>query len=147
MTGDQIATAVNEAAILDAEIRAMSKRLAEIKGKLLDEAAKREAEHVAGKTGHGSNWSFTAPSGARVTITYPGKGLASQDEESGAEIKTLAGPAFAKLFERRVSFAPVKAFREVLAALLPKPKAAKVLALVETDSAPKVAFSIVKPEE
>lgn len=143
MNREEIALAVNEAAALDAECKAKYKRLSDIKRDLLNEATRRPDEHQSGKTG-GTNWNFVTDEGARVTVTFPTAGIACLQGEEDAALREITGAAFGKLFEKRVTFSPVKSFREILSAVLPKPKAKKVLALVESPSTPKVAFGYSK---
>lgn len=78
--------------------------------------------------------------GASCTVVVPSAGI-KPSEEDVEVCKDIAGEHFAKLFEKAVSFKPVKAFREVAAALLSKAKCAKLIAQVEKASSAFVKWA------
>jgi hypothetical protein len=62
-------------------------------------------------------------------------------EDNHAQLQKLAGDEFYSLFERKVTYAPVKAMRDVAKALLTPAKARKLIALSEVPSTAFVKFS------
>jgi hypothetical protein len=121
---DAIFDLVGEGAALDAEIKAKAKRLAEIKAAL-------------GLLAPGE---YVGRNDTRAKVIAPAASLKVDDDQLDS-IRAVAGETFGKLFERVTSFRPVKSFRDVAAALLPKPKAAKLVALCEVPAAVQVRFS------
>jgi hypothetical protein len=137
MKDSEISALVDEAGRLDVEIKERSKRLAEIKAALVAEAEARPEAHDSGVKG-GRHWIFDGDS-HQVTVTYPDPGIALRDDAVNA-VKETAGICFGQLFEREVSYKPVKAFRVLLENLLTKVKAKKVLKLCEVQASPRVGF-------
>jgi hypothetical protein len=120
-----VPTLIAEGASLKSRITADTARLKEIEADLL--RALPAGEH------QGAN-------GATCRIVTPGPAV-KPDAEAVDAVRQVAGDdVFRKLFERAVSFKPVKAFREVLAAITDKRTTAKVLALVERESTPYVKW-------
>ena len=81
---------------------------------------------------------YIGSDGKRVLVTFPGPKLSPLLEL--APVRELAGPHFKKLFDAVTVYKPVKAFREVAAALLGR-QAAKLVRLCEKDSSPQVTFN------
>lgn len=115
---------VTEGALLKARIKADSERLKEITESLVTEGP---GEY------HGA-------AGEKALVIVQGPSI-KPTAETIDELKASLGDSFGKLFDRVVSFKPVKAFREVAQAILPKGKAAKVISRCEVDSTPYVKWS------
>jgi len=137
MKDSEISKLVDEAGALDAECKEKSKRLAEIKRLLQAEAEARPDAHQAGGKG-GMHWIFDGEK-HQVAVTFPDPSI-SLREDAVTAVKEIAGEDFPQLFDREVSFKPVKAFREILSALLTKAKAKKLLKLCEQTPSPRIAF-------
>lgn len=112
---------VTEGVALDERIKADSARLREIKAAL-----------VAAGPGD-----YQGAEGARAAVIDVGSSIKLVDLDAA---RLLAGDAFGKLFDRITSHRPVKAFREVAAALLPKAKARRLIEACEVENAPQVRF-------
>lgn len=122
----KITVLIAEGASLKARIEADSKRLKEINDQLISELP-------AGK--HEGN------DGTACSIVVPSPSVKPSAEDIDA-VRQLAGDeAFKKLFDRMVSFKPVKAFREVLGAITDKRTAGRVLSLVEKEATPYVKWA------
>lgn len=61
--------------------------------------------------------------------------------DSIEDAQGIAGEHFGKLFEKVVTYKPVKSFREVAAALLTKAKSARLISLCEKSKAPWIKWS------
>lgn len=136
----EVSKLIDEATAIEAKF-AMPKekadRLKEIKNLLQVEALEREDEHEPGKKG-GKHWIFESKVN-QVTVTMPDPSLKPEEEDIEA-CRLLAGPVFAKLFDRTVSFSPAKSFRDLVSKLLTPAKAAKVIEICERPSAARVAI-------
>ena len=120
------AALIAEGAALKAKIAKDSERLKEI------------ADAVIAKLPPGKH---EGNDGAACTIIAPSPSVKPSAEDAEAVREIAGDDAFKKLFERVVSFKPVKAFREVLAAITDKRTTAKVLSLVEKDSTASVKWA------
>lgn len=115
---------VAEGAQLRDRMAADKKRLDEINSALIDLGGSHEHD--------GHKALVITPSDS---VTFP------KDAEDQEKARSLAGDAFAKLFEKTISFSPTKAFREVAAAVLTKSQAAKLIDLCSVAKSPYVKWS------
>lgn len=122
---DTISGLVTEGAAIKARAKADKKRLEEIEAQLIELGA-------GDYTGEGDT-------ACKVIQPSPGIKVADGDIEPAREI--CGDEAFKKLFDRLVSYKPVKAFREVAEALLTAGKVKKLVALVEKPASPYVKWS------
>lgn len=118
-----ISALVSEGHKLKETIKLSGSRLKEIESALIEAGI---GDHVDGD-GHVAK--VIQPSSA---ITTP----ADLDT-----VRDLLGDAFSKAFEKSISFKPVKAFKEVVGALLDKRKAAKVIAACEVEKSAYVKWA------
>lgn len=116
---------VAEGARLKDSIKAQSTRLKEIEAELIS------LGQGVTEDGHGHKANVIQPSAG---VSFPA------DEESAAKVRELAGEFFGKLFERVITQKPVKAFREIAAAVLPKKAAEKIVTLCESEKSAYVKW-------
>lgn len=116
---------VTEGFLLKREIKAKQDRLKEIEAELI--------------THHGAG-THTGREGAECAVVVPNPGIKVVEGDI-ERCQDIAGEHFSKLFDKIVSHVPVKAFREVAAALLTKAKAAKLIAVLEKTSSPFVKWA------
>jgi len=121
---NQVEPIVTEGAKLKARIKADSERLKEISERLVAEGA---GEY------HGAE-------GVKAIVVVPGPSLKPAAETIDA-LKTTLGDSFGKLFDRVVSYKPVKSFREVAGALMTKAKATRLIVQCEVAATPFVKWS------
>jgi threonine aldolase len=117
-------TLVEAGAKLKAEIRTKQDALKEIEAHLIERGA----------------GTYEGAAGESCTVIVPNPVIKPTADEIEAA-REAAGDAADKLFTKVVSYAPVKAFREVVAALLSKAKAKKLIALCEKTSSPFVKWA------
>ena len=118
---------IDEGAEIKARIKADTERLKEIEATLMESLA-------PGK--------HPGTDGVCCTIIAPESSLKLKSDDVDEVRATLGDDSFKKLFDRTVSFKPVKSFREVLAALADGKRVAnKVLALMDTPSSPSVKWA------
>lgn len=140
MTGAALATLVDEAVELDREIARAGEQLKLLKATLVAEAEAREKEQE--KAGAGTRWTAAGSNGAIARVNFPGPSVGKFENGTPIEASVLAllGSQFKKLLESKVTYHPVKSFRDLLPALAGKATATKVLKLLETPNAPRVSF-------
>lgn len=130
-----IAKHIEEFHALGQQIAPLLERQKALREQILAHAA--TAEHETSKSG---TEQFRAESeSAELLISYPAQSVKFPVKEE-EKLKALLGDHFKKLFEPVKSYAPIKAFREVAAALLPKPAVKKLLEIVESPNAPKLSI-------
>ena len=101
-----------------------------------DELKKIKARLIAAGAGE-----HEGTDGAKALVIFPSPSI-KPDEDAVRLVKRLSGPKkFAKLFVETVLLTPVKAFREVAAALLDADIAEECIAACEKDGSPQVRFS------
>lgn len=118
MPKENIAALVAEAFALRDTVSTAQARLKEIDALLIAQGAGR----YLGEGGKGD---------CTVIVPKPSIKLAATEVEAAQKI---AGDEFSTLFERTVSYAPKKAFRELVVAVLTPGKAKKLIALLEKTS-------------
>lgn len=110
---------------LDAQVKLANEELKKIKAQLV----------LAGAGEH------EGTDGAKALVSFPSPSI-KPDEEAIAEVRRLVTPKqFEKLFTETVVLAPVKAFREVAAAIVKAEVLVDVIAACEKESSPQVRFS------
>lgn len=148
MTDAKLKSLVDKAVALDLEIREKAEELKELKAAMVVEAQGRDEEQTP-TDGGGRAWTYQGTAGAIARVTFPAPTLKSsirQGSKTLVKAMEMAGGVFAKLFLQEPAYVPVAEFRVEAAALLDKPTARKLIALVSTDSPPRVSFE-TKPEE
>ncbi len=108
-----------KAASLDAAIKLNTKELAKLKKQLI----------AGGEADYGC-----------VQVIFPAPSIKPADEVIDELKENLPREQFIKLFETVTVFKPVKAFREVLAAICAPKVCRTVLAQVQCESTPRVVF-------
>ena len=85
---------------------------------------------------------YTGTKGETVKVIEVSEGKPSYKLPSDNldEVRHIAGENFAKLFEKRTTFEPCKAFGDVVVKILSKPLASKILAIVEKPGKAKFAY-------
>jgi hypothetical protein len=133
MTTHKLRSLVAEAVSLDRDITEKSARLAELKSLLKTEAETRSDEHTPTDAG-GWSWVAEGADGCIARVTQEGGKIKSSisTDKDVEKAKTIAGPAFAQLFEPRVTYKLTKAFRDRAEQLLGKAAARLVKALSGT---------------
>ncbi len=122
----EVSDLVDEGVRLQASMKENKKRLEEITSELIKRGA---GEH-------------TGTAGRKALVICPSAAVKTpKDDDSLARVRKLAGSLFSKLFDKKVSYTPVKSFREVAAAVLTPAKAAKVIAECEEEPKSYVKFS------
>lgn len=122
----EVSDLVDEGVRVQASMKENKKRLEEISAELI---ARGAGEH-------------TGTDGRKANVIFPSAAVKTpKDEESLARVKKLTGTLFAKLFDKKTTFSPVKSFRDVAAALLTPAKASKVIAECEEEPKAYVKFS------
>lgn len=109
------AALIGEGSRLKARISADSKRLKEIEGALVN---------LPPGTHEGEN-------GAKCQVIAPAASIKLDSDDAETVKEAVGADAFSKLFDRVVSFKPVKSFRDILGALVGKREQNKVLRLTE----------------
>ena len=77
--------------------------------------------------------------GRKATVIESAPSIAVPENIDDAQ--GIAGEHFGKLFEKVVTYKPVKSFREVAGALLTKAKAGRIISLCEKPKAPWIKWS------
>lgn len=114
---------VTEACQLKAKIDADQARLDELKKEFI-------------KAGQGT---YTGESpGESVQVIFPAPSIRPDGVAIEAVKKAVGAEIFGKLFTRIVKFSPDKGFRSLVGALLTPAKSAKVLALCEVPTSPRI---------
>jgi len=120
------AAEVSEAAALHREIAAKTKRLAELKERL-----------VAAGPGD-----YVGAEGEVAKVIFPAPSIKPDEEAIGVVRECVPAATFKKLFSKVTVLRPVKAFRELVGALVDdKPLARKIVAVCESETSPQVRFS------
>ncbi len=115
---------ITEGSAIRDRMEADKKRLAEINALLIEAGGTHE---------HG---------GHKVQVIAPAPSIGfPKTKEDQDKARDLCGEAFPKLFERETVYSPVKAIKEVAAALLPKGAFNKLLALCSVEKTPYVKWS------
>lgn len=86
---------------------------------------------------------YSTPAGS-IALVSPGPKLTTTDEAIETARKLCPKTIFGKLFERSVSYSPVKAFRDLAAALLTPAKSRDLIAAFEQDSSKYCKWTAVK---
>jgi len=123
MAKSSIPALVSEGTKLKETIKANQARVKEIEGLLIAEGAGDYQD----KDGHVAK------------VIQPSSSVGMPDDLEGA--REIAGDSFGKLFDRVITFKPVKSFKEVAAALLTKGKANKLIGLCESAKTAYVKWS------
>lgn len=122
---DDLRSIIRRGRDLNAQIAEASDELKKIKARLIQAGA---GEHEG-------------TDGAKALVIFPSPSI-KPDEDAIRNVKRLAGPKkFAKLFLETIVLTPVKAFREVAAALLDPDIADECIQACEKDGSPQVRFS------
>lgn len=138
---------IDETVALDRQIEELDLQLKERKRLLVQEAESRTDEHTS-TDGGGWSWRCEGESGCAVTVSQPCPSLRAKIDGEGktiTKIREAAGAHFSRLFEQAPSYKLIPAFREEALGLLGR-GASKLIKLVTTESAPRVAFETKKIE-
>jgi len=140
MNDTRLAAKVDEAVALDREISQKTETLKALKAELIAEANHRDGDWE--DAGAGKRWTAAGSDGSIARVNFPGASISKFEKGTPVEASALelVGDYWRKLFEPKVTFHPVKSFRELLPALAGKATANKVLKLLETPNAPRVSF-------
>jgi hypothetical protein len=115
---------VSEGWILQNRINADTDRLKQIKGVLI-------------KAGGGKHYGAR---GGEALVIFPSPKIAPPKDQLGAVQDALGKDDFTTLFEKIISWVPVKSCRDVAMRVLPTAKLKKFLALCEVECSPQVRF-------
>lgn len=110
---------------------------------LLIEEARNHPDSQYPTEGGGRRWSATGADGCIARVNIPAPALKSKIEDEGKlipRIRQLAGAAFGRLFGPVLVYKPITKFRDEAFTLLPRSDARKLIALCESESAPRVSF-------
>lgn len=110
---------------LDQQIKEAAEELKKIKATLIASGA---GEHEG-------------TDGARALVILPSPSIKPSEDQIADARRLLTTKQFGKLFVETVLVTPVKAFREVAAALLDETKARELVELCEKEGSPQVRFS------
>jgi hypothetical protein len=131
LTDAQVTKLVDEGAALDARLKRDSLALAEIKLKLVAHAAKEEMTEASVPL---------LGSKSRCLVIYPAPRIAPAADKIDVIRRKVGGDAFQTLFDRIVSWRPVKSCRDVANRVLSDSKLREFLELAEVESQPQVRF-------
>lgn len=121
-----LASIIRRGRDLDAEIKTQTEELKKIKAMLVAAGA---GEHLG-------------TDGSKALVIYPSPSIKPDEEALGFVKKNVSPKIFGKLFVEVTTWAPVKAFREVLAALVEsEDKRGEIIAACEKEGSPQVRFS------
>lgn len=140
MTDRRLEAMVDEAVALDRDISQKTEQLKALKAELIAEANHRDGDWE--DAGAGKRWTAAGSDGSIARVNFPGPSIGKFERGSPVEasVLSLLGEHVRKLLESKVTYHPVKSFRELLPALAGKATANKVLKLLETPNAPRVSF-------
>ena len=122
----ELAALIRRGRDLDAEIKAKTEELKKIKAACVAAGA---GEHIG-------------TDGAKALVIFPSPSIKPDEEAIGFVKKVVSPKIFGKLFVEVTTWTPVKAFREVLAAVVESAdKREEIIDACEKESAAQVRFS------
>ena len=142
MNEQELQTLVDNAVALHREIAEKTEQLKALKASLVQHAKTNDAALAPTETG-GKRFTVKGSDGCIARVSFPAAALASEIEAQGEvaqQAHTLAGDHFRRLFTTVKSYQLVENFRAEVAARLSARKAAALVALCESESAPRVSF-------
>lgn len=117
----KIAAQVARGHQIRAQMKDLKEELASIEADLIEAGGGEDAE------------------GRKAIVVESAPAIAAPEKIEDAQ--GIAGDHFGKLFEKVVTYKPVKSFREVAGALLTKAKAGRLISLCEKAKAPYIKWS------
>lgn len=149
MTKEKLQKLVDDAVALQREVAAKTEALKALKALLIEEAEKHPEAQVETDRG-GRRWTAKGSDGSIARVSFPAPGLVPEIEGKGEQTQQcheIAGEQFRHLFTTVKSYQLVDDFRAQAASLLPAPKAEALIAVLATESSPRVSFEVVKRAE
>lgn len=138
---------IDEAIALQRDLSAKTERLKTLKSALIAEAQNRPETHVPTESG-GKRWTALGSDGCLARVSFPVPSLTSEiDSGTADKIKKIAPGHFDNLFVPVTSYRPVRNLRTLALELLPKWTVEAVLALCESEIAPRVSFEAARKLE
>jgi hypothetical protein len=145
--GDEFTMTVQkETLTLHREIAAKTEQLKALKTRLVGHARSCAGELEQTDSG-GRRWTAKGSDGSIARVNFPAPALVPEVEAHGDKLKqaqTLAGEAFRRLFAPVKIYQLADDFRALAVALLAPRKAEALIALLETESSPRVSFEAAK---
>ncbi len=142
MTDQELQTLVDKAVALHREIVEKAEQLKTLKAGLVQHAKAHEATLTPTETG-GKRFTAEGSDGCIARVSFPAAALVSEVEAQGElaqQAHTLAGDHFRRLFTTVKSYQLAENFRLEVAARLSARKAAALVALCESETAPRLSF-------
>ena len=149
MTTEKLQKLVDHAVALHREIATKTEALKALKADLIHEAEEHPEAHIENDRG-GKRWTAQGSDGCVARVSFPAPGLVSEMEGKGElaqQCHEIAGEQFRNLFATVKSYQLVEDFRAQAASFLPAAKANALIAVLETESSPRVSFETAKRAE
>ena len=149
MTKEKLQKLVDDAVALHREVATKTEALKALKAALVCEAEKHPEAHVPNERGS-KRWTARGTNGCIARVSFPAASLIAAIEgssEQAQQCQEIAGEQFRRLFATVKSYQPVDDFRVQVATLLPAPSAEALIAVLESESAPRVSFETAKRAE
>jgi hypothetical protein len=146
MTKENLQKLVDDAVALQREVATKTDALKALKAALIEEATKHPEAQQATDRG-GRRWTAKGTDGCIARVSFPASGLVAEIEGKGEheqQCHEIAGEQFRHLFTTVKSYQLVDDFRVQAAALLPAAKAEALIAVLATESSPRVSFEAAK---
>lgn len=142
MNDQDLQTLVDNAVALHREIADKTEQLKSLKAKLVQHTKTNQVALTPTETG-GKRFTAKGSDGCVARVSFPAAALISEIEAQGEiaqRAHTIAGDHFRRLFTTVKSYQLVENFRAEVVAPLAGRKAAALIALCESESAPRVSF-------
>ena len=149
MTKEKLQKLVDASVALQREIATRTEALKTLKAALVREAESHPEAQVVTESG-GKRWTAHGSDGCIARVSFPATGLTAEIEGQGEiaqKCHEIAGEQFRRLFTTMKSYQLVDDFRAQAASILPAPKVEALIAILETESAPRVSFEAAKRAE
>ncbi len=146
MTTEKLQKLVDDAVALHREVATKTEALKALKAELVREAEEHPEAHVPTERG-GKRWTARGTDGCIARVSFPAATLAAEIQGKGEQAQQcheIAGEHFRHLFTTVKSYQLVDDFRAHAASLLPAHKAGALIAVLESESAPRVNFETAK---
>lgn len=149
MTKEKLQKLVDDAVALQREVSTKTEALKALKAALVEEAEKHPEAQQATDRG-GRRWTTKGSDGCIARVSFPAPGLVAEIEGKGdqeQQCHEIAGEHFRHLFATVKSYQLVENFRAQAVEILPAAKAEALIAVLATESSPRVSFEAAKRAE
>ena len=146
MTIEKLQKLVDDDFALQREVATKTEALKGLKAALIEEAEQHPETQQATDRG-GRRWTAKGSDGCIARVNFPAPGLVAEIDGKGEHAQQcheIAGEQFRHLFTTVKSYQLVDDFRAQTAALLPAAKAEALIAVLATESSPRVSFEAAK---